>query len=474
MGKNCGCHTDLLSASSVVTGSNTLLLPKFPSGAVRKMVIDLGIFQEKENEDYNRSLIFDPKEIDAAFITHAHADHIGRLPMMTKYGYNGKIYTSEDTKTLFPIALEDSQKIQKTRAKRNNRPLPFDLKDVSDTCKVTVGCAYNKWYSVDDNVRFMLLGNGHLVGAAMIVISITDFDGQQMNFLFTGDYAPDNMFFDVPEIPEEITQMPLNIITEATYGSTDSTDNAEPVFVNNVTNAARKKHTIVIPAFSLGRVQEMLNILKVMQSKELLDISIPIFLDGRLAVEYTKLFKNGQLNISEEMRDFLPDNFHFVTTIELREGLLKSKKQKIIITTSGMGTYGPAQTYIPHYTWDPKALIHFTGYCAKGTYGRKLKESQEGDFFFTGNGGLLEVKKAQVEFTAEFSKHAKADQLIDLLRKFKNIKSIIVNHGEMETKQIFAKRIYEELGIRKVGVLSRNVGFRIGEYGIIKPIAGAE
>lgn len=474
MGSKHRAYTDLLAAHNEVTGSNMLLVSKLISGETKKSVVDLGIFQEKENEKFNNSLIFEPKTIDSVFVTHAHADHIGRLPLLAKDGYAGRIFCSEDTKTLLPLALADSQKVQKTRAKRNNRPVMYDLEDVNETLKHVSGKEYNKWYSVDENTRFMLLGNGHLMGAAMIVLQIHDEDGYKLNLLFTGDYAPDNLFYQVPDIPEEILSLPLTVVTESTYGGTDTTDEAEQVFEYNVSKAAKKKKLILIPAFSLGRVQEVMYVLRCMQENGLLGKDIPIFLDGHLAIEYTRLFKGGKLHVDEAMLDFYPNNFHFVTTKEMREDLLRSDKQKIIITTSGMGTYGPAQIYIPNYIWNDKALIHFTGYCAEGTYGRKLKDSQSEEMFFSaGSGGLLETKKADVQFTSEFSKHAKADQLISLLKKFHVINSIIVNHGSTEAKKAFAERIYKEMKIKKIGVLTRNTGFRVGPYGIIKPLIAA-
>lgn len=474
MGNKHRAYTDLLAAHNEVTGSNMLLVSKLLYGETKKSIVDLGIFQERENEKLNKSLIFDPKTIDSVFVTHAHADHIGRLPLLTKGGYTGKIFCSEDTKTLLPMALWDGQKVQKTRAKRNNRTVLYDPEDVGETLKRLSGKEYNKWYTADKNTRFMLLGNGHLMGAAMIVLQIHDENGYELNLLFTGDYAPDNLFYQVPDIPEEILSLPLTIVTESTYGDTDTTDEADCVFEFNVLQAAKKKHIVLIPAFSLGRVQEVMYVLKTMQENEFLSTEIPIFLDGLLAIEYTRLFKSGRLHVDKSMLDFYPENFHFVTTKEMRADLIKSDKQKIIITTSGMGTYGPAQEYIPNYIWNSRALIHFTGYCAEGTYGRKLKDSLHEEMFFSaGSGGLLETRKADVQFTSEFSKHAKADQLISLLKKFHVINSIIVNHGPTEVKKAFAARIYKELKTKKIGVLTRNTGFRIGPYGIIKPIMAA-
>ena len=131
-----------------------------------------------------------------------------------------------------------------------------------------------------------------------------------------------------------------------------------------------------------------------------------------------------------------------------------------------MGTYGPAQTYIPHFLSDEKALIHFTGYCAEGTLGAKLKEAKHGELLKVS--GIMIEKKAKVEFTAEFSAHAKADELIDFLKQFENLKMVMVNHGDQDTKAVFAKRVMHEVQPKQVGILGECYAFRIGAYGFIK------
>lgn len=467
-GTKCRCYVDLFAAHSEVTGSNFLLVIKLPDGRQVKGVVDCGVFQEKEWENNNMKLLFDPKTVDFVLVTHAHADHVGRLPLLIKEGYQGKIYCTEDTAKILPHALFDSCKVLANRYKRNNMASIYEEQHVAQALTMLMPEPMNESFMVHDNVRVTMLSNGHIQGACMLLVQIMDYKEGYLNLLFTGDYNDKNTFFDVLPIPQWVRNLPLTIITESTYGDTDVPP--EKCFEKNIIEATQKGFSILIPAFSLGRVQEVLYMLKCMQQSGKLNSDITVHLDGTLAIKYTQLYKSGALHINPDMKDFLPYKFLFVGKVN-REEYASHGGQKIIVTTSGMGTYGPAQTYIPYYLGKERALIHFTGYCAEGTYGRKLKDAKQNEFIFSGDGGgILALKRAQVEFTSEFSAHAKAGTLIKLLKKFKNTKSILINHGEADTKIAFAKKVYSELECKKVAIINREEGFRIGEYGIIKPL----
>ena len=205
-----------------------------------------------------------------------------------------------------------------------------------------------------------------------------------------------------------------------------------------------------------------------MQNSGLLSRDIPIYFDGKLAIKYTNLYLNDELGIKEEMKDFLPDNLTFVDK-STRMDIISDHKCKIIVTTSGMGSYGPAQTYIFEYITRKNALIHFTGYTAEGTLGRKLKDAEvNGPVEIS---GALFKKRATVEYTTEFSDHAKADEMISFLKQFNDLKLVLVNHGESETKSEFCTRIIEEVDVKNVGNLGREYFFRINPYGLVKTLS---
>lgn len=147
---------------------------------------------------------------------------------------------------------------------------------------------------------------------------------------------------------------------------------------------------------------------------------------------------------------------------------LEDRNKKIIVTTSGMGSYGPAQTYIPEYLSRENALIQFTGYTAEGTMGNRLKETKKGETVEVA--GIIRKKRAEVEYTTEYSAHAKADEMIEFLKQFKNLKLVLVNHGEIHSKNVFANRIVEEVDTKRVGLLGREYFFRVNSYGLVKTL----
>lgn len=232
--------------------------------------------------------------------------------------------------------------------------------------------------------------------------------------------------------------------------------------------AIENKKTVILPVFSLGRSQEILLKLRQLQDKNLLDINVPIFLDGHLAQAYTSIYLKPEILIDKGKQDFLPQNLFFADC-KIRNDLLETDECKIIVTTSGMGTYGPAQVYIPYFISKNQALILFTGYTAEGSLGAKLKNATEGEMVKVG--GLICKKFAEVSYCNEFSAHAKSEELIELLKEFNNLRGVLINHGQDKTKNKFAEKVLNELDINEVGILNRDYFFRIGSYGIIKTLS---
>lgn len=465
MGKKEHFYVDIMAAHPEVTGSCNLVIVKFPNGETVKFIVDCGLFQEKEHDELNYNLLFDAESIDFCLVTHNHVDHTGRLPLLVKHGFYREIYATETTCKLLPLALEDSLKVLADVAKRKNQKPLYGERDFSRTLSLLKPCQFEETVQVSNHIKATFLMNGHLIGAAMILVQI-EYPGQEdINILFTGDYNNENIFFDVDEVPEWILELPLTVIQESTYGHMESTD-IERVFKKNIKDCLDNSGTAIVPVFSLGRAQEILYELKQMQKEG--EIEVPIYFDGKLAIKYTNMYLKNELGIKEEMKEFLPTDVIFVDK-ESRPNVALDRSSKIIVSTAGMGSYGPVQTYIHEYIGDRKALIHFTGYTAEDTLGRRLKDTQQGKGVEVG--GMIAKKNARVEHTTEFSAHAKADEMITFLQKFKNLKLVLVNHGEYDSKETFAHRISDEVKVKGVGILGREYFFRINPYGLIKSLS---
>jgi len=467
MGKKERFYVDLMAVHPEVTGSCNLVIVKFPNGETTRFVVDCGLFQEKNYDELNFKLPFKPENLDFCLVTHNHIDHTGRLPLLFKNAFTRKIYTTEATCKLLPPALNDTLKILTEIAQSQSEKALYTERDVNEVFNNLVGCKFFETVSISDNIKVTFLKNGHLVGSAMILVQISYPEYENINLLFTGDYNNKNIFFDVEDVPEWILDLPLTVIQESTYGRINSIEITH-VFRKNVMRAINNGSTVITPVFSLGRSQEILYELKCMQKEGLLNPSIPIYFDGKLAIKYTNLYLTSDLGLKEEMKDFLPENLTFVDK-SMRMDIIANNQAKIIVTTSGMGSYGPAQTYIFEYITRKNAIIHFTGYTAEGTLGRKLKDAQIGEpVEFR---GAVIKKRAIVEYTSEFSAHAKADEMIDFLKRFNNLRLVLVNHGETGSKNDFSERILKEVNVKNVGILSRDYFFRINPYGLVKTLS---
>ena len=467
-------YVDVMQDSAEVTGSFIPCIVKIDDQTI-KFAVDCGMYQEKGYEEQNQNFPVIPENVEFVILTHNHVDHNGRLPYLVREGFKGRILTTEVTKRILGRALRDNAKVISDTSKRKNKQALYDTQDVSNTMALVEGYGYNYPVRVNDNITVTFIPNGHLIGAACVLVQIhCPGESKDINLFFTGDYNSKNMFFKVPPVRKWITELPLTIVTESTYGNMESSQ-IQKCFRKNILQALKQKKTIIIPVFSLGRAQEILYVLREMKHKYPSYFNeVPIYYDGKLSFYYTKkyfeLMDEGLVHFYFHKKAFIPEDMKYVEIDEgaCRDDIVKDWKCKIIVTTSGMGSYGPAQTYIPAFIGKPNALIHFTGYCAEGTFGHTLKAAPQGSIVEIG--GSKTIKRAEVEYTNEFTAHAKADELLKFLKKFKNPQFIMVNHGESQTKDIFADRILQEVGVENVGILGREYFYRVDQNGFVKSL----
>ncbi len=401
----------------------------------------------------------------------------------------GKTYASKITSELMPYALNNTAKILSLSMKQNpnkfkkiledasfpifnnstlTAPL-FDTEDVELAMENVDGIEFNTKVKVTPNIEVRFIPNGHLLGAASILVTISYHGERPIYLYFSGDYSKKNIFLDVPEIPSDILNLPVNLVTESTYGNSSNSEIKE-TFNNNILQSIQNNETLIIPVFSLGRSQEILLKLRKLQDDNLLPKSIPIYFDGKLAIEYTTFYLTHKdyLKSDPNIKQFLPRNLNTITNYDERQKLLANRNTKIIITTSGMGSYGPAQLYLPYYISRPKCTIHFCGYTTPNTFGSKIKEVEKGELFEIN--GIMTKKQANVLSTNEFSGHAKKEDLLEFISSFNNLKSVLINHGEYDTKINFAKYLINTIKPKDTCILNSKNYIRVGAYGVIKNI----
>ena len=465
MGRRERFFHEIMSLNPEVTGSCHQVVVHFPDGRATNFVVDCGQYQEEAYNYRNKEKFpFDPEKIEFVLITHNHADHMGRLSQLVKEGFKGKIYVTTETEKLIITALRDAFKIMKEDTKKHNEKMLYSENDLEETISRITPCDFNETNYIDRNIKVIFLMNGHMLGASMIRVQISYPGEEDMCISFTGDYKPNNIFFEVEEIPQWIYDEPTEIVVESTYGYMNSTE-VKYHMEDDIENATKAGKTILMPVFAQERAQGMLFMLKCMQNTGKISKRIPIRLDGSLAQEYTKLYMASELLKKFNKNDFLPENFEFISK-ENREMILANEDQQIILTTSGMMDHGPAQIYLERYVERRDVLIYVPGYTAPDTLGYKLQHPNSKNQVVI-NGKEYYIN-AQVLTTNEASGHAKADELIALLQRFKNPILIFVNHGRKDVLQLFAQRVEKEVtAAKRVEILGEHT-FVCNHYGYVK------
>ena len=260
---------------------------------------------------------------------------------------------------------------------------------------------------------------------------------------------------------------------EATYGDSFSTDR-NFVLKENVAKAIAAKKNILFPAFSLGRYQEIMYLVRTWQEEGIIPSHVRVVLDGVLPLEYNQLYRKNRNLLRPEVKFFTPHNSSIAPKGVLKDVIINDSTQMIVITSSGMGTYGPSAEYIektlPLKNW----LIHFLGYMSEDSYGRAIKDVAYGDFAVLRDGRLVR-KLADVEYTNELSAHAKADENLAYEKRFEVVKFLGINHGERSKAEAYAKYVLmnsNNIRNNAVFVMNSSTTYRFNEYGnFVKPFS---
>jgi metallo-beta-lactamase family protein len=453
-------NIQFLGAAQTVTGSQHLI-----SVNGSNILLECGLFQGKRRESFerNRNLPFDAAGVDALILSHAHIDHSGNIPNLVRSGFQGPIYCTFATRDLCSAMLRDSAYIQerdveyvnKKRARNGEAPVEpiYTHADAIASLKHFVSVGYGRPVPVAPGVRCTFLDAGHILGSAMILLEIEE-DERRIQLLFSGDLGRNHM-----PILRDPTPAPRAdvLIIESTYGDRLHAphEEAEQRLLNLIGKTHAQGGKVVIPAFSVGRTQEIVYSLhRLASAGELPDV--PIFVDSPLAVSVTEIFRLHPECYDEELQDFLaqdrhPDPFGFerlryIRNVEDSKALNVLEGPAIIISASGMCEAGRIQHHLKHTVGDPHNAILIVAWQAPHTLGRRLVEQQKVVRIF----GQEYRLRAHVETINGYSAHADQKGLLDWVRPIApDLQHVFVVHGDPGPARALSDEL-SRLGARDV------------------------
>lgn len=445
-----------IGATAAVTGSKHLIITE--SGS--QVLLDCGLYQGvgKDKEEWNRKLDVDPSAIEAVILSHAHIDHSGNLPSLVKQGFTGKIYCTVATYDVCKILLLDSAHIHENdimylnrkRERNGQAPLKalYTVDDAQNCLKYFNPIPYRTDCHLNDELSFMFTDTGHIIGSAAINITCTE-NGKVTRLAFSGDVG---RYTDLLlKSPEAFPQADY-LICEATYGDRlhDMQMNAEAKLLNIVNQTCvEKQGKLIIPAFSLGRTQEVVFTLDKLKNERLLP-DIRIYVDSPLSTSATDIMRKHKECFNESLQTYIqtdPDPFGFnnliyIQNAEESKAINASKEPCIIISASGMCDAGRVKHHLRNNITDQKNTVLITGYCTPGTLGHRLLSGEKSVRIF----GEYYPVNADVESILSYSAHADYNELLKFLscQNKKKLKTVFLVHGENEAKASFMAKLLIE------------------------------
>lgn len=460
-------------AARTVTGSKHLI--KLKNG--KQILLDCGLFQGmgRDTEDLNENLGFVASEVTYMFLSHAHIDHTGLIPKLVKEGFEGKIYCTKGTQDLAAILLEDSARIQvddvkylnKRRAKQHLSPVEplYGPEDAENAIPRLTPVAYNKWIKVDEDIEVMYADAGHIIGSATVHVRITE-GGKTEQISFSGDVG---RYRDIIlKSPETFPQADY-IIMESTYGDSlhDDVFNTPDQLLDFVTKTCvEKKGKLIIPAFSVGRTQELLYFLNDLSNDGRLP-KIPVYVDSPLSREATQVTKRHPEGFNNRIQKLMqvdddPFDFpgmHFIQSVDESKALNDNPRPMIIISASGMADAGRVQHHILNNISDKRNTILIVGYCEPHSLGGRLMRGSKNVRIYGDDYDVV----AEVGVMRSMSAHGDYDDLCQFLscQDPKAVKTLFIVHGEYDVQQEFQRRLLKK-GFTDVQIPAMHQTFNLG------------
>ena len=447
---------EFLGAAHEVTGSCHFLQCQD-----KRILVDCGMEQGPDLY-VNQEIPVNASNIDYVFVTHAHIDHSGLLPLLYSHGFRGQIFATTATSELCNIMLKDSAHIQMFEAEWRNRKarragLPevvplYDMDDAQGVLEHFVPCDYNKIIEICDGVKIRFVDAGHLLGSSSIEIWLTE-DDKKEKIVFSGDIG--NLNQPLIKDPVYIKEADY-VVMESTYGDRSHGERPDypAMLAEIIQRTFDRGGNLVIPSFAVGRTQEMLYFIRQIKEMGLVHghDGFTVYVDSPLANEATTIFsENAYTCYDEEAMDLLKKGLNPLSFQGLKTSVTTDDSRainfdedcKVIISASGMCDAGRIKHHLKHNLWDPRNTVLFVGYQAIGTPGRALLE------------GATEMKLfgETVQLAAEIcrmpgiSGHADVNGLLDWAKAFETKpKHVFVTHGDDTVTEVFAQRLREELG----------------------------
>lgn len=442
----------VLGAAKQVTGSCYSL-----STDDEKIIIDCGMFQGgKDSERLNyQPFEFNPKKYQAILLTHAHLDHCGRIPLLVKSGFRGKIYTTEATKALAQIIMLDSAKIAAEDTKNENerraeqdlparKPL-YSIADVQDTMKLFTAVEYDETVKITKNISAKFYDAGHILGSASIQLTVKE-KNKIKTVVFSGDLGQNNSI--LVKKTEAITKADY-VFMESTYGDRvhEPEDKRKTELVRVIRESYKRGGKLMIPTFAVERAQELLYFIGEFMEEKIIP-TMPVYLDSPMAIKSTDVFKKYMKYFNSDVQKRLRKNKEVFGFPELR--LTKTTEESkdinwvkgpcIVLAGNGMCTAGRIKHHIVNNISNEKNTLLFVGFQVEGTLGYWIREGQKRIRLL---GKEVEVKST-IENIEGFSAHADRPQLLNWLRNFSVKPKVFIIHGDEEQQVALSKFLKKE------------------------------
>lgn len=439
-------------ACGTVTGSCSLL--RFGS---TRLLVDCGLYQgDDELEERNRAPFpFRPSELAAVVLTHAHLDHSGLLPRLCAEGFTGPIFCTRPTKPLAALVLEDSAELQEEEARfarkkgysRHEDPQPlYTMRDVSQALRLLEPLRFGEEHEIQPGLHLTFRRAGHLLGAATVELAAKGSDGVRRRWCFSGDVGRyDAPILHDPDPPDQ----PLEaLLLESTYGDRRHPESDPTEALAEVLTATfARGGTLLVPAFALGRTQDVLYHLSELAERKIVDPEA-VFLDSPMAIRATEIYRQATPELDEDMQRLVrnhvnplaADRFTRCRTVDESKAINERNEPSVIVAASGMATGGRIVHHLAQRLGDPRNTVLFVGYQAAGTRGRALVDGAK---TVSIHGRPIAVE-ADVRQIGGLSAHADSAELLRWCRELKQApRRIFLNHGEDPARKALAAALRE-------------------------------